>query len=65
MSHDASTPRLVYRGATDDTAETATATDAEDLAAKVKAGYRLHRNPKAAEPAKGDAKKDDKKDDKK
>lgn len=56
MSHDASTPRLVYKGATDDSAETAKAIDADDLAAKLKAGYRLQRNPKAAEPAKVDAK---------
>jgi hypothetical protein len=56
MSHDASTPRLVYKGATDDSAETATARDADDLAAKLKAGYRLQRNPKAAEPAKVDPK---------
>lgn len=46
MSHDATTPRLVYKGPTDDTAETATATDPDDLAAKLKAGYRLKRNPK-------------------
>jgi len=51
MSSDANTPRLVYRGKTDESAETATAHDADDLAAKLKAGYRLQRNPKAAEPA--------------
>jgi hypothetical protein len=54
MSQDASTPRLVYRGAPDEkgsyeSAETATAVDADDLAAKLKAGYRLQRTPKAAE----------------
>jgi hypothetical protein len=52
MSHDASTPRLVYRGKTNDAAETATATDPDDLAAKLKAGYRLQRNPKPAAAAK-------------
>lgn len=52
MAHDASTPRLVYRGATDDSAETATAHDADDLAAKLKAGYRLQRHPKPVEPEK-------------
>lgn len=51
MSADALTPRLVYRGNTDDSAETATATDADDLAAKLKAGYRLQRVPKPAEKA--------------
>jgi len=52
---DVLTPRLVYRGPADESAETATATDPDDLAAKLKAGYRLTRvdkkHPVPDEPA--------------
>lgn len=45
-------PRLVYRGASDETAETLTVDDADALDVALKAGARLQRNPKPdAEPA--------------
>lgn len=54
---DVSTPRLMYRGAADETAETREAIDQADLAAALKAGWRLtrvdadHQPPeKVAEP---------------
>lgn len=50
---DPTFPRLVYRGPANDAAETATATDADDFAAKQKDGWRLKRIDKKheAEPA--------------
>jgi hypothetical protein len=52
MSHDLVTPRLVYRGTTDATAETLTVADASALTAALKAGYRLSRVTRAqAAPA--------------
>ena len=42
-------PRLVYRGPANDAAETATATDADDFAAKRKDGWRLKRVDKTHE----------------
>jgi len=40
---DVTTPRLVYRGAADETAETREAVDQIDLDAALKAGWRLTR----------------------
>lgn len=44
-------PRLIYRGASDESAETLIVEDADALDVALKAGYRLQRNPpKVAEP---------------
>ena len=48
MADQPTTPRLLYRGPTTDSAETTTAIDADDLAAKLKDGWRLVRVPAAA-----------------
>jgi len=56
MSEDkVATPRLLYKGPADETAETCTAADQADLAAKLKAGWRLTRVKDASKADKADA----------
>jgi hypothetical protein len=54
-AHELVFPRLVYRGAGDDTAETLTVENADALDVAMKAGYRLQRvdkkHPVPDEPA--------------
>lgn len=60
MAHDITEPRMVYRGAADDQAETQIVGDQDALSLALKDGWRLTRVPKAKQAPVPDPPKDKK-----